>query len=184
MILPIFMLFYVIYGKMAGVRDSLGFTDYLALVGLCILAFTTFWSFYYTRLARRMQDPERRPTWDSVVRILWIGLWASCLGIVVSLVSLFIEVFRLLILFLKAPQGGVPAIRTELESRTQWVSAMDTVSLLTEVCTLTGEFLLLGLTLWLLFRVTRKANYPIESMPLSDIEVPGPEGIESTGAAT
>lgn len=156
---PLLLLGYVVFGKVSGARESLDFTNYLAFLGLSILAFTTFWSFYYTRLARRIQIPVRRPKWDALIRILWIGLWASCLGIVVSLLSLFIEVVRLLILFLKAPQGGVPVIRTELDSRTEWVSAMDAVGLLAEVCTLTGEFLLLGLTLWLLFKITRNADY-------------------------
>lgn len=159
MILPLFMFGYVVFGKVAGGRESIDFTEYLALFGLFILAFTTFWSFYYTRVAAWIEDPARRPTWDSLARILWIGLWASCLGIVVSLLSLFVGVIRLLILFLKAPQGGVPVIRTEADSRTEWVSAIDAVSLLAEVCTLAGEFLLLGLTLWLLFRITRDDDY-------------------------
>ena len=178
-ILPLLMLGYVIFGKVAGVREPLDFTEYLAFVGLLILAFTTFWSFYYTRVARRIEDPARRPTWDSISKILWIGLWASCLGIVVSLLSLFIEVTRLLILFLKAPQAGVPVMRTELETPTEWVSALDAVGLLAEVCTLAGEFLLLGLTLWLLFKVT----YQRASMQVSEIGLRGAQGSENTGAS-
>lgn len=158
MILPLFMFGYMIFGKAAGTRDPLDFTEYFAFFGLLILAFTTFWSFYYTRLAKRIRDPQRRPTRESIINVLWVGLWASCLGIVVSLLTLFIEVYRLLILFLKAPQGGVPVIQTQPESRTGWVSAIDAVSLLAEVCTIAGEFLLLALTLWLLFRMTKLAS--------------------------
>jgi Protein of unknown function (DUF3611) len=183
-ILPLLMLGYVIFGKVAGVREPLDFTEYLAFVGLLILAFTTFWSFYYTRVARRIEDPARRPTWDSIIRILWIGLWASCLGIVVSLLSLFIEVTRLLILFLKAPQAGVPIMRTQLETPTEWVSAMDAVGLLAEVCTLAGEFLLLGLTLWLLFKITWDCDYQSASMQVSAIGLRGALGSENTGAST
>jgi hypothetical protein len=155
MILPLFMIFYVLFGKATGTRNTLDFTEYLAFLGLVILAFTTFWSFYYTRLAKRIADPARRPTRDSIVRVLWIGLWASCIGIVVSLLTLVIEVVRLLILFLKAPQGGVPVTQAQPESRSDWVSAIDAVSLLAEVCTLAAEFFLLALTLWLLFRLTK-----------------------------
>jgi hypothetical protein len=183
-ILPLLMLGYVIFGKVAGVREPLDFTEYLAFVGLLILAFTTFWSFYYTRVARRIKDPARRPTWDSISKILWIGLWASCLGIVVSLLSLFIEVTRLLILFLKAPQAGVPVMRTELETPTEWVSALDAVGLLAEVCTLAGEFLLLGLTLWLLFKITWDCDYQRASMQVSEIGLRGAQGSENTGAST
>jgi hypothetical protein len=160
MIMPLFMLGYIVIGKATGTRDTLDFTDYLAFFGLLILAFTTFWSFYYTRLAKRIREPGRSPTRDSIARVLWVGLWASCLGIRVSLLTLFIEVVRLVILFLKAPQGGVPVIQTQPESRTAWVSAFDAVSLLAQVCTLAGEFLLLGLTLWLLFRITQFTEFP------------------------
>jgi Protein of unknown function (DUF3611) len=183
-ILPLLMLGYVIFGKVAGVREPLDFTEYLAFVGLLILAFTTFWSFYYTRVARRIEDPARRPTWDSIRKILWIGLWASCLGIVVSLLSLFIEITRLLILFLKAPQAGVPVMRTELETPNEWVSALDAVGLLAEVCTLAGEFLLLGLTLWLLFKITWDCDYQRASMQVSEIGLRGAQGSENTGAST
>lgn len=155
MILPLFMLGYVIYGKVTGTRQLFDLTEYLAIIGLAILAFTTFWSFYYTRLAAKIRDPEQRPSPDSLESKLWVGLWASCIGIGFSLVNLFIEASWLLMLFLKAPQGGVPIIRTELDNRADWVSAIDAVSLLAEVSTLAGEFLLLGLTLCLLFRITR-----------------------------
>lgn len=174
MIPPLAVLIYVIVGRVGGARESFSFTEFMALLSFLILAFTTFWSFYYTRLGRRMQDPARRPTPDSVVRILWIGLWAGFLGIVVSLLSLFIEVIRLLVLFLKAPQAGVPVMRTELDSRTQWVSTMDLKSMLMELCTLSAEFLLLGLTLWLLFRFTRGTDYQNASTQ--------PSGGESRGA--
>lgn len=158
-ILPTVMIGYVVFGKMTGARPTLGFMDYLALVGLAILAFTAFWSFRYTRLGKRIADPERRPAWTSVVRTLWVGLWASCAGIAVSLLLMVVEVVRLLILFMKAPQAGVPVIRTEIESRTAWVSAIDVVTLLAELCTLVGELLILGFTLYLLFAVTRYVSH-------------------------
>ena len=111
-------------------------------------------------------------------------MWASCLGIVVSLLSLFIEVTRLLILFLKAPQAGVPVMRTQLETPTEWVSALDAVGLLAEVCTLAGEFLLLGLTLWLLFKITWDCDYQRASMQVSEIGLRGAQGSENTRAST
>lgn len=154
-IIPVGMLAYLLLGKMTGSRPTLGFADWLAVCGLAILAFTTFWSYRYTRLAPKIADPERTPRFAAISRTLWVGLWASCLGIAVSIVLMLIEVVRLLVLFLKAPQGGVPVMRTEIESRTAWVSAMDVVSLLAELCTLMGELAILGLTLYLMFAVTR-----------------------------
>jgi hypothetical protein len=82
---------------------------------------------------------------------------------------LFIEVVRLLILFLQAPQGGIPVFQTQPDSRGGWVSAIDAVGLLAEVCTLMGEFLLLGLTLWLLFRITQSSKDYDESMTREEL---------------
>jgi hypothetical protein len=158
MIPPVFMLCYVIFGRATGTRETLDFTEYLAILSLAILGFTTFWSYRYTRLAKRMNDADHRPSQDSIVKILWVGLWASGLGIAVSMLSLFIEVIRLLILFLQAPQGGVPVFQTQPDNRMAWVSAIDAVSLLAELCTLAGELVVLGLTLWLLFKVTQFAG--------------------------
>jgi hypothetical protein len=169
MVPPVFMLGYVLFGKATGTRETLDFTEYLALVSLAILAFTTFWSYRYTRLAKRMSDPDRRPPRDSVVKTLWIGLWASGLGIAVSMLSLFIEVIRLLMLFLQAPQGGVPVFQTQPDNRTAWVSAIDAVSLLAELCTLAGELAILGLTLWLMFKFTQFAgDYDEPAEPVVD----------------
>jgi hypothetical protein len=46
-------------------------------------------------------------------------------------------------------------MRTEIDGRTEWVSAMDVVTLLAELCTLVGELVILGFTLYLLFAVSR-----------------------------
>lgn len=157
-ILPVLMLAYYLFGMATQGKLTFGFFDYIAFLGLLILAFTTFWSYRYTRLAPRIADSDRRPKWTSVARTLWIGVWASCAGIAVSVLLLVIEVVRLLILLLKAPQGGVPVIRTEIDTRTQWVSAIDVLTLLAELCTLIGELLIVGITLWLLLKITRSQH--------------------------
>jgi cytochrome b561 len=157
-IIPFFMLGYLIVRKTTGQQMTFQFTDLVALAGLLILFFTTFWSWRYTRLGKRMLEPERRPTLDKAARVLWVGLWAGVLGVVMSLLLLISSAFRLLFLFMKAPQGGVPVIQTAATDRTYWVSALDVVSLLAELCTLAGELMVLGLTLWLLFRLTKVAS--------------------------
>jgi hypothetical protein len=157
-ILPVAMLIYVLFGRATGSRLTFGFVNYLAFAGLGILAFTTLWSYRYTRLARRIADPDKCPSWTAVTRTLWIGLWASCLGLIVSVAMLLIEVVRLLALLLRAPQGGVPAIQTTTEDRTGWVSSIDIVSLLADLCTLIGELFIIGFTLWLLFKVVRHVD--------------------------
>lgn len=157
-LLPLAMLLYIVFGTATGTRLGFDIADYLALVGLVILAFTALWLYGYTRLAKRIADPAHCPSWAAVARTLWIGLFASAAGIAVSILTLLIEVVRLLILFLHAPQGGVPVIRTEADNRTAWVSAIDVVSLLADLCTLIGELFVAGITLWLLFRITRSVG--------------------------
>ncbi len=157
-LLPLAMLLYVVLNKATGGGLTFDFTDYLALAGLGILAFTAIWSYGYTRLAKYIADPDRCPTWAVVARRLWIGLWAGVAGIFMSVLLLVVEVVRLLILFLHAPQGGVPVIRTETDNRTAWVSAIDVVSLLADLSTLIGELVVIGITLWLLFRITRSID--------------------------
>lgn len=154
-IIPLFLLGYLVFGKATGATARLDLTDYLALLGLVVLGFTTLWSLRYAGLGKRMADPNRRPLKSKLAKVLRIGVWASALGIAISLVLLFAEVLRLLFLFMTAPQGGVPVVQTQVDNRTDWVSAIDVVSLLADLCTLTGELMVLGFTLWLLYRVSR-----------------------------
>ena len=157
---------WVSLGGVPGARPVMSRTDYLALVGLAILVFTTFWSYRYTRLGRRVADPGRRPPHRAVVNTLWVGQWASALGIALSTLLLVIEVVRLMILVMKAPQAGVPVVQMQAESRAAWVSAIDVVSLLADVTTLAAELTVLGFTLWLLFRVSRAAEDYESAQPI------------------
>jgi hypothetical protein len=154
----LFMFAWVSLGGVPGSRGAMSRTDYLALADLAILVFTTFWSYRYTRLGLRIADPSRRPSHRAAVRTLWVGLWASALGIALSTILLMFEVVWLMVLVLKTPAAGVPVIQMQSESRAAWVSAIDVVSLLADVTTLAAELTILGFTLWLLFRMTRAAK--------------------------
>lgn len=163
-LVPAFVFAYTIYSKLIGAVVRYGLSHYLAFIGLGILVFTTIWSLRYVRFGKRIRDVERRPTRARINRLLWVGLWAGAMGIVVSVLSLIVNVVWLLVLFLKAPQGGVPVIQTQPNDRTSWVSAIDAVSLLAQVSTLTGELIVLGLTLWLLFRMAHWGETYEDSM--------------------
>ncbi len=155
---PLFMLGYFLWGRATGSALRLGFTDCLALLGLGVLAFTTLWSLRYASFGKRLATADRQPSRAKLLGVLRTGLIASGIGVVLSLLLMLFEVFRLLFLFMKAPQGGVPVMRTEFDSRGEWVSAIDAVSLLAELCTLTGELAVLGFTLWLIYRVSQWAG--------------------------
>ena len=132
-------------------QGGLGFSEYLSLFSFLILLFTIFWAWRYTRLAPKIADEETCPPKESIVRTLWIGLWAACLGIFLSMATMVAEVLRLLFLLLRAPQGGVPVIQTDTENQS-FISAIDMVSLLAELMVLAAELVVLALTLWLLLR--------------------------------
>ena len=68
------------------------------------------------------------------------------------------EVGRLLIVFLRAPQGGVPVMQTDIDPAT-WISAIDMVGLFADLLVLAAELSFLALTLWLLLRITAATDY-------------------------
>jgi len=139
-------------------RQGVDFNEYTALLGFLILLFTTFWFYRYTRLAGKIADPQRRPSKSSVIRTLWIGVWASFLGIVFSMVAMFLEVGNILLIFLRAPQGGVSVVQTNFDPST-WLSAIDMAGLLADISVVGGEVIVLSFSLWLLLRVSNVANH-------------------------
>src|SRR5262245_35864088 len=69
----------------AGTRGGFVLIEALALLSLVVLAFTTFWFFRYTRLAKQIADPQNRPPASVIQRAAWIGVAASAVGIMFSL---------------------------------------------------------------------------------------------------
>jgi hypothetical protein len=136
------------------------FIEYLASINLLTTLFTTYWSFHYTRVARRIIDPERRPSEASITRSVWTGVVASAIGIFFSTVVILIEAANLLFYFLKAPQAGIPVIQTSGVEAVRWVSTADMVSLVALILTLFAEVIVLGFNLWLLYRTTPRSSGP------------------------
>ena len=128
--------------------------EYLTFADLLILAFTTVWSYRYTRLARQLADPERQLSQHVVQRAAWIGVAAGAVGVVFSMLIMLFEVAQLLIHFLRAPQAGVPVIQTTGAGTATWVSAADMMSLMALILGMFGELTFLILSLWLLFCTT------------------------------
>lgn len=145
--------------SVSGTRAGLPLVEYLTVLNLLVLLFTTLWFYRYPGLGRRLLDPETRPSGPKVLRTVWIGLVASSLGAVFSMVVLILEVGQLLFYFLAAPQGGIPAIQTTpgIGGGASWVSTVDVASLMALLLTLTAEVVALVLGLWLLFRASQTA---------------------------
>ena len=162
--IPVFFAVYaLIFGRSggAGTRSSSLLVDYLTIAGLIALVFTTIWSYRYTRLGARIADPSQRPSEFAVQRVAWIGVAASAIGILFSMLVMLFEVVQLLIYFLRAPQAGVPVIQTAGRGQDSWISAADMVNLLVLNLTLFGELTILIFSIWLLFRsMIASAEYP------------------------
>jgi Protein of unknown function (DUF3611) len=142
----------------SGTRAGLPLVEYLTILNLALLLFTTLWFYRYPGLGRRLLDPETRPGESKVLRIVWIGLVASSLGALFSMVVLILEVGQLLFYFLAAPQGGIPAIQTTpgtVGGAASWVSTVDVASIMALLLVLAAEVIALVLGLWLLFRTSQ-----------------------------
>jgi hypothetical protein len=162
--IPVFLVIYaLIFGRNRGTGTRGGFllVEYLTIAGLMVLAFTTIWSYRYTRLGEQITDPTRRPSQSVVQRAAWIGVAASAVGILFSMLVMLFEVVQLLLYFLRAPQVGVPVIQTTGGGEESWVSAADMMHLLALTFTLFSELTVLTFSIWLLFRsMIPSAEFP------------------------
>ena len=154
---PIVLLVYVLFvsSSESAQRRGIDLSNYLSFGSLLVMVFTTFWFYRYTRLGKRIADPELRPPQSSAVRTLWIGLWAGCLGIFFSMLLLLSAVGRILFVLMANPQTGMQIAQGLGTDPTKSLSAMDAVSLTSLLFLLTAELLVLAFSLWLLFRTTR-----------------------------
>jgi hypothetical protein len=141
-----------------GTRGGFPLVAYLTIGSMLVLAFTTIWFYRYMRLANRMVEPGCRPPIRTLHRATWIGVAASSIGIVFSVLVMMFEVVQLLLYFLHAPQAGVPVIQSTTSGSASWVSAGDVLSLMGLIFSMLIEIIVLALSLWLLFRTHRAAE--------------------------
>lgn len=165
-IIPVLLLIYLLIfaSPDSAQHRGIDLSNYLSYGGLMVMVFTTFWFYRYTRLAGRIADPATRPSQLSVVRTLWIGLWAGCLGILFSMLLLLGSVGRLLFALMTMPQTGIPVAAVGGGDPARTVSAIDATSMLSLLLMLSAEFIVLAFTLWLLFQVTRPSARLEESV--------------------
>lgn len=171
-VIPIALLIYVLFfsGPGTAQRRGIELTNYMSYGGLLVMLFTILWFYRYTRLAKRIADPELSPSRDSLIRTLWIGLWASCLGIAFSMLLMMNAVWRMLMVLLATPQTGLAITAPMGGDPVSTLSALDAMSMTVLLVILSAELVLLAFTLWLLFRVTRpSAENPEATEPDDDL---------------
>ncbi len=164
LVVPISLMTYVLFvaSPESAQQRGIDLSNYLSTGGLVVLVFTTFWFFRYTRLGRRIADPKLCPPQASVLRTVWIGVWASALGIVFSMLLLINAVGRLLFVLMATPQTGVPVVSPLGGDPATTLSAIDAVSLTSLVIVLAAELMIVAFSLWLLFGVTRPSSESAE----------------------
>jgi hypothetical protein len=158
--IPVGLLVYVLLLRTPDTARHMGIDlgNYLSYGSLLVMVFTTFWFYRYTRLGKRIADPATRPSQESVLKTLWIGLGACCLGIFFSMLLMFSAVGRLLFVLLANPQTGLQIAPAPGGDPVLSLSAIDAVSLTSLLIILCAELIVSGFTLWLLFRASRPAK--------------------------
>ena len=162
--IPVLLLTYVLFfsDPESAQRKGIDLSNYLSIGSLAVMVFTTFWFFRYTRLAKRIADPELCPPQSSVMRTLWIGLGASSLGILFSMLLLMSAIGRMLFILMATPQTGIPLAQPGGDPATT-LAAVDAVSMTSLLVMHAAELIVLAFSLWLLFRVaTRPAAEIVE----------------------
>jgi len=136
-----------------GTRGTLVLIQYLTAASLLGLAFTTVWSYRYILLADRIADPAASPSVAALRRTVWVGVVASTVSLVLSMLIMLFESVQLFMYFLRAPQAGISVVQTTAGPAT-WISAGDILSLTVLILVTFVEVLVLALGLWLLFITT------------------------------
>lgn len=157
LLVPVGLLLYVLLGRdpMSAHRKGIDLGNYLSYGSLLVAAFTTFWFWRYTRLARQIADPTTCPPQAKVTGVLWVGLWAGAIGVFFSMLLLLGASLRLLSTLLANPQTGMMVAPGPGGDPSLSISAFDGISLTALVLILAAELVVMAFTLWLLFRTTR-----------------------------
>lgn len=152
-----------VFASVTGAKAPGGGLDlvaWLSVGGFAILLVTTVWSWRYMRRGRRLSQGAERAEPARLMRTVWIGLGASSLGILLSIVVTTVEMIRLLVGFLEAPQAGAMVVQSVGEGQS-WISAVDILGMMTLVLTMAAEIVTLVLGLWLLYRISSKSGVAI-----------------------
>ncbi|AHB89068.1 membrane protein of unknown function DUF3611 [Thermosynechococcus sp. NK55a] len=78
----------------------------LAIIGLVFLGVSIYCCYRYPQLGRRLDQPEKRPTKEHVIRSLNIGLWVNIAGMIFTVAAAEWNVGMLLLKVLSIPQGA------------------------------------------------------------------------------
>ena len=123
----------------------------LAFLGLALPIFTTYWCYRYWKFGQALADTPASGSFASAARKAWIGVLAGTTGVVVSMLSLFGAASALMVVLLANPQIGIQIAPVTGGASAYSISAVDAVSIMSLVLTLTAEMIVVALSLRLFF---------------------------------
>ncbi len=153
----IFLIIVVVLGGvvLGVVGGGAGVGNVLSFLGLILPAFTTFWCWHYLSLGRKLKETGDDPSAARLQSRVWIGVWVGTIGAVLTIVSLFGAAFALLVTMLANPQVGLQISAAETGASPYTISAVDAVSIMTLLLTLTAELLVVAISLRIVFLISR-----------------------------
>ncbi|WP_223428815.1 DUF3611 family protein [Tateyamaria pelophila] len=123
----------------------------LSFLVLGLPIFTTFWCRRYAKVGREWSDGGKPPSMASLGRMIWIGVWTAAIGAGASILSLFGAASALLLTMLANPQVGLQISPATGSTAAYTVSAIDAVSIMSLLLTLTAELIVVAISLRLAF---------------------------------
>jgi len=142
------------FGSSGGIAFFFGYATLIALV------FTIYWCFRYTKVGRKLTNPDLRPSRFEVSRILSIGLLVNLVGMIFAVIVAMSQVTNLLAKLLSLPQGSstvfTPTQGAAVMARVP-ITPLQMMGLQAAICAIAAELIGLIVALWLLHRVTQRS---------------------------
>ena len=145
-------------GQWPGGLFSLGL--WLAVLCLGFLIFSTYWSFRYTRMARRLEAPEARPSKSGVKRTLRIGLLANLAVMAIAVLIALGRVSQLTFRMLTVPQGATVVTPNQTVAQGALVSPSNMLAIQAMVYAIAAGLVGVIIALLLIQQVSRHRNAP------------------------
>ncbi|MEB3355406.1 MAG: DUF3611 family protein [Synechococcales bacterium] len=126
-----------------------GFSIFLIAIGIAVLLFSTFTSFRYTRLGKRITStvPHRQPSKQDVLQVLHVGAIASLVGMALTILASAVSTGVLLAKLMAQPQGAAIYDPTEI------VRVIDVLVIMAGIAVVAAHYGSSVTSLWLINRI-------------------------------
>jgi len=146
------ILFSVSGGRTAGevAAPGTGIGIFLAVCGVLVTFISSFLAFRYTRIAKRLEDPnpKLRPSRTNTIKVLKIGLVASLVGMTLTLLGAEITGGQLLLKALTQPTA------LAVYDPGKIIRPLDVFVVQANINVIAAHFVGILTSLWLLYRIS------------------------------